>query len=156
MSEELGMTPGMALAFFASVIKSGEPWTDDCQKSYDEAQAAIAAWNRRASPTTEGRGMDIATKITGPCSCHEAYKSRGLIAPDCAFHDMAREIAEALEETRCEALEKAARVAEAFAARAHEALREATEHTRQSCVNRHSSGIAIASHIRALSPAVKD
>lgn len=28
------------LGFFASVIKSGEPWTDTCQKDYDEALAA--------------------------------------------------------------------------------------------------------------------
>lgn len=28
------------LAFFASVIKSGEPWTETCQKQYDEARLA--------------------------------------------------------------------------------------------------------------------
>ena len=52
MSEELKMTPGMTLAFFASVIKSGEPWTGTCQKAYDEAMAALAS---PTPPTTEGR-----------------------------------------------------------------------------------------------------
>ena len=37
------MTPATTLAFFASVIKSGEPWTDTCQKAYDEATAEIAS-----------------------------------------------------------------------------------------------------------------
>jgi len=44
MSErELELTPSQTLAFFASVIKSGEPWTATCQKAYDEAQAALLA-----------------------------------------------------------------------------------------------------------------
>jgi len=43
MSEELNMTPKQTLAFFASVIKSGEPWTGTCQKAYDEAMAALSS-----------------------------------------------------------------------------------------------------------------
>lgn len=43
MSEELKLTPKQTLAFFASVIKSGEPWTGTCQKAYDEAMAALAS-----------------------------------------------------------------------------------------------------------------
>jgi hypothetical protein len=33
------MTPASALSFFASVIKSGEPWTPICQQAMDEAMA---------------------------------------------------------------------------------------------------------------------
>ena len=54
--------------------------------------------------------LKTATSITGPCSCHEAYTSRKLIAPDCIYHDFATEIAEALQATRAEALEEAAKV----------------------------------------------
>lgn len=36
------MTPAMALSFFASVIKSGEPWTATCQQALDEARAHLA------------------------------------------------------------------------------------------------------------------
>ena len=43
MSEELNLTPWQTLAFFASVIKSGEPWTGTCQKAYDEAMVALCA-----------------------------------------------------------------------------------------------------------------
>ena len=32
-----------ALAFFASVIKSGEPWTDECQKHYDNAMKELTS-----------------------------------------------------------------------------------------------------------------
>lgn len=38
----------MWMGFSASVIKSGEPWTDQCQQHYDEAKAAFA---RLAAPT---------------------------------------------------------------------------------------------------------
>lgn len=89
--------------------------------------------------------METATRITGPCSCHEVYKSRGLIAPDCAFHDMAREIAEALEEARRDALEEAAKVADGMAinrARVSQAASYACQ--------------SIADRIRALSHPVKD
>jgi hypothetical protein len=37
------------LGFFASVIKSGEPWTETCQRKYDEARAMLAS-----TPATEG------------------------------------------------------------------------------------------------------
>lgn len=29
----------------------------------------------------------LGEKILGPCSCHEGYRSRGLIDPNCAWHD---------------------------------------------------------------------
>ncbi len=38
----------MWMGFSASVIKSGEPWSDQCQQHYDEAKAAFA---RLAAPT---------------------------------------------------------------------------------------------------------
>ncbi|MGK2908781.1 MAG: hypothetical protein ACSLE1_03130 [Sphingobium sp.] len=34
---------GNTLAFFASVIKSGEPWTETCQRDYAAAQNALTA-----------------------------------------------------------------------------------------------------------------
>jgi hypothetical protein len=37
------LTPLQTLAFFASVIKSGEQWTPTCQQAYDEGKAALAA-----------------------------------------------------------------------------------------------------------------
>jgi hypothetical protein len=36
------MTPTETLAFFASVIKSGEPWTPACQQAMDDAMARLA------------------------------------------------------------------------------------------------------------------
>ena len=36
------------LGFFASVIKSGEPWTDACQREYDAALSAPPAGNAQA------------------------------------------------------------------------------------------------------------
>lgn len=39
----------MWMGFSASVIKSGEPWSDQCQQHYDEAKAAFA---RLAAPTS--------------------------------------------------------------------------------------------------------
>jgi hypothetical protein len=56
--------------------------------------------------------MQIATTITGPCSCHEMYKGRGLVAPDCVYHELAREIADALVAARREGMLEAARIAE--------------------------------------------
>ncbi len=38
----------MWMGFSASVIKNGEPWSDQCQQHYDEAKAAFA---RLAAPT---------------------------------------------------------------------------------------------------------
>lgn len=38
----------MWMGFSASVIKNGEPWSDQCQQHYDEARAAFA---RLAAPT---------------------------------------------------------------------------------------------------------
>lgn len=35
------MTPASALAFFASAIKSGEPWTPICQQAMNEAMAHL-------------------------------------------------------------------------------------------------------------------
>ena len=35
------LTTAQALAFFASVIKSGEPWTETCQRTYDAALARL-------------------------------------------------------------------------------------------------------------------
>lgn len=40
----------MWMGFSASVIKNGEPWSDQCQQHYDEAKAAFA---RLAAPTGE-------------------------------------------------------------------------------------------------------
>ena len=36
------MTPESALLFFASVIKSGESWSPQCQQALDEARAHLA------------------------------------------------------------------------------------------------------------------
>lgn len=49
-----------------------------------------------APSAVEMRAWDIAESITGPCTCIDAYKGRGLIAPDCAWHHMAEDIAAAL------------------------------------------------------------
>ena len=58
------------------------------------------------------KDRDKALAITGPCSCHEAYKSRGLTAPDCVFCDCAEGIADALAQARVDALEEAAKECE--------------------------------------------
>lgn len=42
----------MWMGFSASVIKNGEPWSDQCQQHYDEAKAAFA---RLAAPTGDAR-----------------------------------------------------------------------------------------------------
>jgi len=39
MLRERVMRLERCLGFFASVIKSGEPWTDACQREYDAARA---------------------------------------------------------------------------------------------------------------------
>jgi|SRR5580693_1235653 hypothetical protein len=39
------------LGFFASVIKSGEPWTDVCEKEYRAAMNG--SWKCRARPTAD-------------------------------------------------------------------------------------------------------
>ena len=39
-SKEERMVLRECLSFFASVIKSGEPWTDTCQHKFDSALAA--------------------------------------------------------------------------------------------------------------------
>ena len=70
--------------------------------------------------------LETATKITGPCTCHEAYKIRGLIAPDCVYHDIADDIAKALQAARAAALEEAANF---LKARANTWHREAELHT---------------------------
>lgn len=33
-----------------------------------------------------------AMKITGPCTCHEGYKSRNLVDPECIFHECAEDL----------------------------------------------------------------
>jgi hypothetical protein len=39
------------------------------------------------------------------------YKGRGMIAPDCVYHELAQEIADALVAARREGMEEAARIA---------------------------------------------
>src|SRR4051794_33592388 len=39
------------LGFFASVIKSGEPWTETCQREYDEALSPQGAASLRTETT---------------------------------------------------------------------------------------------------------
>jgi hypothetical protein len=41
---------------------------------------------------------EIVVRITGKCSCHESYKSRGLIAPDCVFHECGEEITDLIRD----------------------------------------------------------
>lgn len=43
--------------------------------------------------------------ITGECRCHDGYKCRQLIDPDCVYHNYADDIAEAIQQTRRAALE---------------------------------------------------
>lgn len=52
--------------------------------------------------------------ITGECRCHEGYKCRNLIDPDCVYHHYADDIAEALEQARRDALEEASKVCREF------------------------------------------
>ena len=100
--------------------------------------------------------METATRITGPCSCHEVYASRGLIAPDCAFHDMAREIAEALKEARREALEEAATVADRVYGKHVPTGPYAHMYDTPELESARDAATEIAKAIRALSPPVKD
>lgn len=44
------LTIRQTLAFFSSVIKSGEPWTDVCQKAYDDAAALLDEIEGRREP----------------------------------------------------------------------------------------------------------
>jgi len=48
------------LGFFASVIKSGEPWTDTCQKEYEAATASPA--NAAFIRQVRAEGMELAAK----------------------------------------------------------------------------------------------
>lgn len=64
---------------------------------------------------TKQEAMERATVITGRCSCHEAYTSRGMIAPDCIFHDCADDIAAAILRAHNEAVEAADKAALDFA-----------------------------------------
>lgn len=56
----------------------------------------MARKGSRSASEAPSDALARAEKITGPCSCHEAYKSRGLIAPDCIYHDLVEDIAEAI------------------------------------------------------------
>lgn len=46
------------MGFAASVIKSGEPWTDQCQREFDEAKRAFERLNR--APVSGGEGEAVA------------------------------------------------------------------------------------------------
>ena len=41
-----------------------------------------------------------AVAITGPCSCHEGFRSRRLVDPQCMYHELSLDIFEALVEER--------------------------------------------------------
>lgn len=68
--------------------------------SAGSGSARRAAWSRLCSaPAPRGpseRDRALAERVTGPCSCSESYTSRRLVAPDCAWHEMAELIADAL------------------------------------------------------------
>ena len=59
---------GRVLGFFASVIKSGEPWTETCQVEYQKANVALQALY--ASPRPETVGV----------SAHEQFRLEWLAA----------------------------------------------------------------------------
>lgn len=44
----------VCLGLFASVIKSGEPWTGTCQLHYEDALSAIERLNATAQPVSDG------------------------------------------------------------------------------------------------------
>ena len=44
----------------------------------------------------------VAERILGPCRCHQAYTSRKMIDPGCAWHEYHEEITDALVEARRE------------------------------------------------------
>ena len=56
----------------------------------------------------------IAIDILGACSCHEAYASRGMIAPDCVWHDCSEELIAALRKARRIGLDAALAEVEPF------------------------------------------
>lgn len=43
-----------------------------------------------------------AEHITGPCRCHEGYKCRQKIDPDCTYHGYAEDIAQALTQAHAQ------------------------------------------------------
>lgn len=49
---------GRVLGFFASVIKSGEPWSETCQREYEAANAALQAVYA-ASPSSPATGVRV-------------------------------------------------------------------------------------------------
>lgn len=49
---------GRVLGFFASVIKSGEPWSETCQREYEAANAALQAVYA-ASPSPPASGVRV-------------------------------------------------------------------------------------------------
>ena len=62
------------LGFFASAIKSGEPWTDTCQREYDTALAALQRLNVQSMqpkqcPRCKGQGYRVDELGYIPCSC---------------------------------------------------------------------------------------
>lgn len=57
---------------------------------------------------------EIAKGITGECYCHEGFKSRNLIDPECGFHEDAAEIAAALRKAKKDGMEEAAKLGDAL------------------------------------------
>ena len=55
---------------------------------------------------------ETAQRILGSCSCHEAYKSRGMTAPDCVWCDCSAELIEALHTAYAAGLAASGREAE--------------------------------------------
>ena len=55
---------------------------------------------------------ETAQRILGSCSCHEAYKSRGMTAPDCVWCDCSAELIEALNSAYAAGLAASGREAE--------------------------------------------
>ena len=53
----LAALEGLA-AFFRSVIKSGEPWTEQCQEEYDAALAGSAQDGEQGEPAFERAGVE--------------------------------------------------------------------------------------------------
>lgn len=49
------------MGFAASVIKSGEPWTEQCQREFDEAKSAFERLN--AAPVSGGEGGAVAWRF---------------------------------------------------------------------------------------------
>jgi hypothetical protein len=50
---------GRVLGFFASVIKSGEPWSETCQREYDAANLALQAIYASPSSSPVSRGVRV-------------------------------------------------------------------------------------------------